>query len=97
MMRKSDTQKLGEIVREYLEQMMIDHKLKEVSVIRSWEKLMGKPVAERTRNIYVRNKILFIELKSSVLRNELVMMRQDIIDKINEKAGEKIIEKIVIR
>ncbi len=96
-MRKSETQKLGEIIREYLEQMMIDKKLKEVSTIRSWEELMGKPVAERTRNIYVKNKILFIELKSSVLRNELIMMRQAIIDKINERAGEKIIEKMVVR
>lgn len=96
-MRKSDTQKLGEVIREYLEQMMIDNKLKEISTVRSWEELMGKPVAERTRNIYVKNKVLFIELKSSVLRNELIMMRQNIIDKINEKAGERIIEKIVIR
>ena len=96
-MRKSETQKLGEIIRDYLEQMMIDKKLKEVSTIRSWEELMGKPVAERTRNIYVKNKTLFIELKSSVLRNELIMMRQAIIDKINERAGEKIIEKMVVR
>jgi len=96
-MRKSETQKLGEIIREYLDQMMIDKKLKEVSTIRSWEELMGKPVAERTRNIYVKNKTLFIELKSSVLRNELIMMRQAIIDKINERAGEKIIEKMVVR
>jgi predicted nucleic acid-binding Zn ribbon protein len=97
IMRKSDTQKLGEIIREYLEQMMIDKKLKEVSTIRAWEELMGKPVAERTRNIYVKNKVLFIELKSSVLRNELIMMRQTIIDKINERAGENIIEKMVVR
>ena len=96
-MRKSETQKLGEIIREYLDQMMIDKKLKEVSTIRSWEELMGKPVAERTRNIYVKNKTLFIELKSSVLRNELIMMRQAVIDKINERAGEKIIEKMVVR
>jgi len=34
---------------------------------------------------------------SSVLKNELLMMRQDIINKLNEQAGEIIIEKIVIR
>ncbi|HJX71758.1 MAG TPA: DUF721 domain-containing protein [Bacteroidales bacterium] len=96
-MRKSNTQKLGEIIGEYLKQMMIDRKLKEYSIIRSWEELMGRLVAERTSNIYVKNKVLFIELKSSVLRNELMMMRHAIIDKINEKAGEKIIEKIVVK
>ena len=58
---------------------------------------MGRLVAERTGNIYIKNKVLFVELKSSVLKNEQMMMRQSVIDKINEKAGEKVIEKIVIR
>jgi predicted nucleic acid-binding Zn ribbon protein len=96
-MRKSNTQKLGDIVKEYLKHLMIERKLKEVGIIRSWEELMGKVVAERTRNIYIKNKVLFVELKSSVLRNELMMMRTTIIDKLNEKAGEKIIEKMVVR
>lgn len=96
-MRKSNTQKLGEVVREYLHQMMIEGKLKEVGIVRSWEELMGKAVATRTKNIYIKNKTLFIELKSSVLRNELFMMRQSIIDKINERAGEVVIEKMVVK
>jgi hypothetical protein len=32
-----------------------------------------------------------------VLKNELLMMRQAIIEKINEEAGEKIVEQIVIK
>lgn len=96
-MRKSNTQKLGSVLREYLENMRIDKKLKEVSIISSWEEVMGKAVAERTKHIYIKNKTLFIQLKSSVLRNELLMMRHAIIDKLNERAGEKIIEKIVLR
>ena len=96
-MRKSNTQKISEVLKEYLKEMMIDQKLKEVNIVRSWEKLMGKAVSSRTKSVYIKNKVLFVHLKSSVLRNELVMMRQTIIDKLNENAGEKIIEKIVIR
>lgn len=96
-MRKSNTQKLGEVIREYLHQMMIEGKLKEIGIVHSWEELMGKAVASRTKNIYIKNKTLFIELKSSVLRNELFMMRQSIIDKINEREGELVIEKMVVR
>ncbi len=96
-MRKSNTQKIGNVLKEYLRDMMIDKKLKEVGIINSWEELMGKAVAERTKNIYIKDKTLFIQLKSSVLRNELLMMRQSIIDKLNERAGEKIIEKMVLR
>lgn len=96
-MRKSNTQKIGTVLREYLEHMMIDRKLKEVGIVSSWEELMGKAVAHRTKQIYIKDKTLFVHLNSSVLRNELMMMRQSVIDKLNEKAGENIVEKIVLR
>jgi len=96
-MRKSNTQTIEQVIHEYLREMHIDQKLKEVSVVSQWEKLMGKTVAIRTSQIYIRNRILYLQVTSSVLKNELLMMRQAIIDKINEQAGEKIVEQMVIR
>jgi len=96
-MRKSNTQTIENVIREYLREMNIDQKLKEVGIVSQWEKLMGKTVAVRTSQIYIRNHILYIHVTSSVLKNELLMMRQAIMDKINEQAGEKIVEQIVIK
>jgi predicted nucleic acid-binding Zn ribbon protein len=96
-MRKSNTQPIENVIREYLKEMNIDQKLKEVGIVSQWEKLMGKTVAVRTSKIYIRNHILYIHVTSSVLKNELLMMRQAIIEKINEEAGEKIVEQIVIK
>lgn len=96
-MRKSNTQKLSDIVKEYIDHMMIGKKLKEVSVINAWEELLGKTVSSRTTSIYIKNKVLFVQLSSSVVRNELMMMRQEIINRLNEKAGEQIIEKIILK
>lgn len=96
-MRKNNTQKIGDVLKEYIEKMMIGRKLKEVSVINAWEDLLGKTVASRTTSIYIKNKVLFVHLSSSVVRNELMMMRQEIINKLNEKAGEKIIEKMILK
>jgi predicted nucleic acid-binding Zn ribbon protein len=96
-MRKSNTQPIENVIREYLKEMNIDQKLKEVGIVSQWEKLMGKTVAVRTSQIYIRNHILYIHVTSSVLKNELLMMRQAIIEKINEEAGEKIVEQIVIK
>jgi predicted nucleic acid-binding Zn ribbon protein len=96
-MRKSQTQKLGAAISDYLREMQIDRKLKEVSVVSQWEELMGKMVATRTDQIYIRNRILYLHVTSSVLKNELLMMRQEIINKLNENAGEKIIEGMVIK
>ncbi|MBN1143187.1 MAG: DUF721 domain-containing protein [Bacteroidales bacterium] len=96
-MRKSHTQKISDVIRESLREMQIDRKLKEVNMVSQWESLMGRTVASRTSKIYIRNRILHIHVTSSVLKNELIMLRQDIISRLNEKAGERLIEEIVIR
>lgn len=96
-MRRSNTQSLSDILKEYVKEVRIDHKLKEVDVVQSWESLLGKTIAHYTRNIYIRKKILFVEISSSVAKNELFMMREEIRRKINEKAGEEIIKTIIFK
>ena len=82
---------------ECLREMQIDRKLKEVNIVAQWESLMGRTVASRTSKIYIRNHVLYIHVTSSVLKNELIMLRQDILTRLNEKAGEQLIDEIVIR
>ncbi|MCF6356995.1 MAG: DUF721 domain-containing protein [Draconibacterium sp.] len=96
-MRRSNTQSLGEVMREYIKETRIERKLKEVDVVQSWENLLGKTIAHYTRNIYIRKKILFVEISSSVVRNELFMMRDEIKRKINEKEGEEIVRTIIFK
>lgn len=94
-MRKSNTQPLSAVLRECMRDMRMDRKLKEVSVVQSWEKLLGKPVAHYTRNIYLSKKVLFVEITSPVVKNELFMMRETIRLRLNEQAGEEMVDKIV--
>jgi hypothetical protein len=57
--------------------------------------MMGKAVANRTKDIFIRNRKLFIRLESAVIKNDLMMMRSDIIEKMNERAGSSIIDEII--
>lgn len=96
-MRRSNTQPLSEILREYIREMRIEHKLKEVDVISAWEPLLGKTIARYTRNLRVVNRVLYVEITSAVVKNELIMMREEICRKLNEHAGARVIDKIVFR
>lgn len=96
-MRKSNTQTLGEAIKDYLKALHIDKKINEVRLINSWEEVIGKTIAKATTKIYIKNKTLFVYLNSSVIRNELFMLKEEILKVLNEKAGEKIIEKIVLK
>jgi predicted nucleic acid-binding Zn ribbon protein len=97
IMRKSNTQKIGKVIDEYLRDSGLIQKLRKARVLNHWEELMGKTVANRTKSIYIKNRTLFVILSSSVLRNELSMMRQEIIDAVNKHAGEMIIDNVVLK
>ncbi len=96
-MRRSNTQSLGEVLKEYIKEVQIERKLKEVDVVQSWENLLGKTIAHYTTKIYIRNQVLYVTISSAVVKNELFMMREEIKRKINERAGEEIIRTIIFK
>jgi predicted nucleic acid-binding Zn ribbon protein len=96
-MRKKNTQKLGEVIQEYLKALKIDDKLKEVRLIRSWDTMVGKTIARSTKEIYIKDRKLFVKLNSSVIRNELFMIRDGLKNALNEQAGESIIDEVILK
>jgi predicted nucleic acid-binding Zn ribbon protein len=96
-MRRSKTISLAEAVKDYIREMNLEGKLNEISLINSWEEIVGKAIASRTSRIYIKDHILYVHLSSSVVRNELLMLRQVLREKLNEKAGEEVIKDIILK
>jgi len=88
---------MADVLKEYKKEMNIDNKLKEVELINSWEEIAGRAIARRTTKVYIRGNTLVIHLSSAVVRNELLMIRETLIQRINEKAGEQVIESVELR
>jgi predicted nucleic acid-binding Zn ribbon protein len=96
-MRRSNVESIGNVVNELLKTLNIDQKIKEVRLTGSWGEVLGKNVSRATQKVYIKNKVLFVYLNSSVIRNELLMLKSGIIKALNERAGEKVIEDIVFK
>ena len=96
-MRKSETHNISEIIQSFLKQEGLEDGMARTRLITSWEEVLGKSVGRVTKNLYIRNRTLYVHLHSSVVRNELMMIRDDLITRLNEKAGKKVIDKIVLR
>lgn len=94
-MRKANDKSLKDAIEQMLNVYKIKRKFDETSVIAHWPELVGKPVANRTKELFISNKKLFLRVESSVIKNELMMMRTQIIDKINEEAKGILIEEII--
>lgn len=96
-MRRSEIHSIGSAIKSFLKESKFDRKLAEVDAVSSWEFIIGKPIARATTSIYIKNEILYVNLSSSIVRNELFMMRNDIIRAMNDHAGRVIVKAIVLK
>jgi len=94
-MRKANDKSLKEAIDQMLQVYKIKRRFDETAVIASWPQLVGKSVANRTKELFIRDKKLFLRIESSVIKNELMLMRSQIIDKINDEAKGIIVEEII--
>jgi predicted nucleic acid-binding Zn ribbon protein len=92
--RSADSQPLKEVIDRFLKAFSLENKMKEMDVIAAWPELMGSAVAFRTKSIKINNKILYLEITSSVMREELLNGKEIIILRINEKAGKQLINDV---
>jgi len=95
--RRSKTISLAEAIKDYVREMNLEDKLTEVNLISSWEEIVGKAISSRTTRVNIRDHILYVNLNSSVARNELMMLKEALREKLNERAGKEVITDIVLR
>ena len=94
-MRKANDKSIKDAIEQMLNVYKIKRRFDETAVVNFWPELVGKPVANRTKELFIRDKKLFLRIESSVIKNELLMMRAQIIDKINEKASCILVEEVI--
>lgn len=94
-MRKTNDKTLKEAIEQMLNVYKIKRRFDETGIITAWPDLVGKSVANRTKELFVRDKKLFLRIESSVIKNELMLMRSQIIEKINNEAKSILVEEII--
>jgi predicted nucleic acid-binding Zn ribbon protein len=89
--RSSNETPLKELIDKLMKAYQLDGKLNEMNVLEAWPEMMGIAVANRTVDLKIRNKTLYITMDSSVMRDELAHGKSIILHRVNEKAGYEMI------
>ncbi len=95
-MRRNKTITLGEALSDLIREYRLEKGLKEAEVLNIWESIAGRVITARTKRTYLRDGVLHIHLTSSVVRNELMMLRDSLKNRINSRAGEEVVREIVL-
>lgn len=95
--RNNEHQKISDILKEFVDSNKLQTGLDKVNVREAWENLMGNGVNNYTTAIKLERDILYVQLSSSVLREELSYGKEKIITMLNEVLGKEVIKKLVLR
>lgn len=95
--RLSNESSISDILKEIIEANKLDKGLNQISVADAWKNLMGNGVNNYTRNVLLKGSTLYVELTSSVLREELSYGKDKIIKMINQELGREVVKDVVLK
>ena len=95
--RNNDHLPIEAIIKEFVESNKLQQGLDKVNVRDAWAQLMGNGVNNYTTAVELKNNTLYVQLSSSVLREELSYGKEKIKAMLNESIGKEIIQKIILR
>jgi len=87
---------LGDAINQFLEKNNLQSKINEVKLSETWETLVGTSIKSHTKELYIKEKMLYVKVDSSVVRQEINFMKRRLTDKINKAFDYQMIEQIIV-
>ncbi len=85
------TKSIGESIQSLFKQLGHEDKIKQYQVMQEWEKIVGAEISRVAKPERIQEKALIVKVASMSWRTELQMQKRQILQKIKEKIGDKII------
>jgi hypothetical protein len=95
--RQSNQSTVGDVLKQIIQVNKLQPGMDQIDVKEAWQNLMGNGVNSYTKNVALRGSTLYVELSSSVLREELSHGKSKIIAMINEELHREVIKEVVLR
>ncbi|MDH5598344.1 MAG: DUF721 domain-containing protein [Cyclobacteriaceae bacterium] len=95
--RNKQPEGVGNAIDRLLESYQLKEKYAEIDLVDSWEEIVGKQVASKTKTIYLKDGKLFIEIISAPLKNELNYKKALIVEMVRKKFPNLAIQTVIFR
>jgi len=89
--------KINEAISEFLNKYNLKDGYTCMQIATIWKETVGKVIDRYTKQIELKNNKLTLHVTSPIVKKELLMLRSEIIVKLNEKIGKKLVQEIDIR
>lgn len=94
--KPNEFQSIGDAVRQMLGTFRIESKYDEATLVASWERLVGGPIAKRTKKVYIKDRTLFVEFKSPSMKNDFLLHKGHVLQVFQQEFGREVVKDIII-
>lgn len=85
---------IREILQRFFKSVGIENRLEENLAFAFWDSVVGKEISLHTEPEKIIRGTMMVKVDNDVWRNELAFFKNEIIQKLNQKIGKKIIQEI---
>ncbi|MGM0501540.1 MAG: DUF721 domain-containing protein [Bacillota bacterium] len=85
---------IKELLNRALRQLGISKKVKKTQLLDTWSRVIGKDIQEHTEAKYFDRGTLFVNVDNSSWAHQLLFMKQNLMEKINNKLDEELVTEI---
>ena len=95
--RNNENLKLSDALADFVSTNKLQTGLDKVNARDVWNQQMGPAIEKYTTSLKLEGSTLYVQLSSSVLREELSYGKEKIIKLLNEALGKNLIQKLILR
>lgn len=93
-MKRHREESIGTLLMQFLREQGLETPLLEHRIIQAWTEVAGPTVSRYTGQLYIREGILHVQIKSPSLRQNLTMYQSELTRKLNEKVKSRVITSV---
>ena len=90
-MFKREVMSIADALNQYLRREGLEMPLLQKRLVDSWGKVTGRVVESYTGEKFIKNQTLFVKINNPALRQDLSMMRAQLVRRLNEQVGSQVI------
>lgn len=96
-MQRTNTNKMSLLIEQFIKEEGLADGLRTVRIYNAWNCSVGDFFAAHTVSKHFSKGVLYCTFDSSIVRNQLFLMQDDILLKINQQMGESVVSRLVFR
>ncbi len=94
-MKAKDPSLLAPFIEDFLHQGELGKRFAQQQILEEWGNLAGGNIGRYTQTAYLSGRKLCVKITSPLLKNDLLMSRGALVERLNGKVGDNVIDDII--